>query len=72
MEQPPPEEAYRPRAHDHLVEPFYGGLGAEREASGAGDGQGPAERERGPRGALARLLGWLRPRSGRGPRRDRR
>jgi len=70
MEQHPPEEAYRPRAHDHLVEPFYGGLGAEGEATGALDGEAPTDGEPARQGALARLLGWLRPRAGRGPGRE--
>lgn len=30
MEEPREEEPYEPREHDHLVEPMFGGLGAER------------------------------------------
>jgi hypothetical protein len=37
---------YRPRKHDHLVEPVFGGLGVEPEP--------------GPRNPLTRLLSWLR------------
>lgn len=76
MEQHPAEEgeeAYRPRANDHLVEPFYGGLGAEHEAIGAPadrSSAAPAGEERDGRGALARILGWLRPRAGRRPGRE--
>ncbi|MEQ1893851.1 MAG: hypothetical protein ABL998_15025 [Planctomycetota bacterium] len=36
---------YRPRQHDHLVEPVFGGLGVEPEP---------------PRNAFARFLAWLR------------
>lgn len=39
---------YRPREHDHLVEPVFGGLLPERPAP--------------PRGWLARLVAWLRAR----------
>jgi len=43
---------YRPREHDHLVEPMFGGL------RGAGErGQGEPRR-----GWLARLWAWLRAR----------
>jgi len=28
----PHEDSYRPREHDHLVEPMFGGLGMEGES----------------------------------------
>ena len=52
-------EEYRPREHDSLVEPMFGGL----EAAGARAEPRPA-----PRGLLARLVAWLRARFGRARR----
>ena len=47
------EEEPRPRPHDHLVEPFFGGLGVE--------GCSPEEPVPARRGSwLARLRGWFR------------
>lgn len=43
-----PGDGYRPREHDHLVEPMFGGLGVEAR-----------ERARRP-GFLARCLAFLR------------
>ena len=44
-------DEYRPREHDHLVEPVFGGLGVRDE------GTNPPAKKRGPWAALAR---WLR------------
>lgn len=54
------EEDPRPRRHDHLVEPLFGGLGVEH----------PPDAPREQAGWLARVWTWLTrrfARAGRGP-----
>lgn len=58
--EPPRAQRWRPRPNDHLVEPFFGGLGVEDEeregpAESSADGPAPA-----PGGLLAALTRWLR------------
>ena len=52
----PAEDSYRPREHDHLVEPMFGGLGVSEEGrERAVEEEQPSVR----RGWIARLLGVL-------------
>ena len=59
-------EDYRPREHDHLVEPVFGGLGVEPRPERRGDGHEPEGVVRALWRRFVRVLAALVRRAGRG------
>ncbi|HED66123.1 MAG TPA: hypothetical protein ENJ09_11280 [Planctomycetes bacterium] len=53
-----PDEPYRPRESDHLVEPMFAGLGVEAEREEREQAADTPERQSRPH-PIARFLRWL-------------
>lgn len=60
MSEPDPEEPYRPRPTDHLVEPMFEALGTGADGADGGEPE-PEPARGGCLGAILLLALWLAP-----------